>query len=273
MRDLLPPGPPPSEDDAAWEAGAWDDGAWDDGAADPAAPRSLRARLLRPWFDPRPGELRGAVILLAGALALTLALWFDASRRPGSAPVAPAPVVELDPGAWAGPGRSDPFAPAGVGPAAAAPSVGPTVHVTGAVADPGLRVLAAGARVGDAVAAAGGALPDAWLERINLARPVADGEQVHVPRVGEEVPPPSAGGTGGTGSGSGSSGVLPDGRLDINRASVAELTTLPGIGPARAAAIVAAREEAPFRQPGDLRRVPGIGEATFQRLAPLIAVP
>jgi competence protein ComEA len=249
------PGPPPASDDAAW---------------DDEPPRSLRDRLLRPWFAPRPGELRGAVVLLSGALALTLALWFDASRRPSSAPAAVVPVVEVDPGAWAGPGGGDPFAATAVPPTPVAPAPGPTVHVTGAVADPGLRMLAAGARVGDAVAAAGGALPDAWLERINLARPVADGEQVHVPRIGEDVPPPSA---TGAGPGGGSSGVLPDGRIDLNRATAAELETLPGIGPARAAAIIAAREEAPFRQPGDLRRVPGIGEATFQRLAPLIAVP
>jgi hypothetical protein len=52
----------------------------------------------------------------------------------------------------------------------------------------------------------------------------------------------------------------------------AELETLPGSGPARAQAIIAEREARPFRVPGDLRRVPGIGEATFQRLAPLVAV-
>jgi competence protein ComEA len=66
--------------------------------------------------------------------------------------------------------------------------------------------------------------------------------------------------------------VLADGRIDINRASAEELATLPGIGPARAQAIIAAREERAFTAPGDLRRVPGIGEATFQRLAPLVAV-
>lgn len=259
---------PDRPDPSAWEA----DPAWT--PSDPSEPRGLRARLLRPWFAPRPGELRGAVVLLAGALALTAALWFDASRRP-DAIGAPAPVVEVTAGPAAGPAAPsgvapgvgsapagpDPFAPGGpLGPAA-----GPTVHVTGAVAAPGLRTLPPGARVGDAVAAAGGALPDATLERVNLARPVADGEQVHVPRVGEDAPPPSA-------TGAASQGILPDGRVDLNRATPEELATLPGIGPARAAAIVAAREERPFAEPGDLRRVPGIGEATFQRLAPLIAV-
>ena len=245
--------------------------AWDDpfaGDQDVPSARGPVARLLRPWFEPRPGELRGAVVLLAAALALTAALWFDASRRPGP-PLDLSPVVEVTPGPGAPPvgtGRGDtsgpdPFAPGG----ALGPAAGPTVHVTGAVLSPGLLTLPAGARVGDAVAAAGGALPDASLERVNLARPVADGEQVHVPRIGEDAPPPSA-------SGVTSQGVLPDGRIDLNRASAEELATLPGIGPARAAAIIAAREEQPFAAPGDLRRVPGIGEATFQRLAPLVAV-
>jgi hypothetical protein len=79
------PGPPPASDDAAW---------------DDEPPRSLRDRLLRPWFAPRPGELRGAVVLLSGALALTLALWFDASRRPSSAPAAVVPVAVRCP-VWA----------------------------------------------------------------------------------------------------------------------------------------------------------------------------
>jgi competence protein ComEA len=137
------------------------------------------------------------------------------------------------------------------------------VHVSGAVAEPGLRVLVAGARVGDAILAAGGASAEAQLDLLNLARRLEDGEQVHVPRPGDAVvgsPTP------------GSRGILADGRVDVNVASAEELATLPGIGPARAQAIIATREERPFAVPGDLRRVPGIGEATFQRLAPLVSV-
>ena len=106
-------------------------------------------------------------------------------------------------------------------------------------------------------------MPDGRLDRLNLARLVDDGERIHVPRVGEDAPPPEQ---------PASRGVLPDGRIDLNAASLAELETLPGVGPARAQAIIAEREARPFRVPGDLRRVPGIGEATFQRLAPLVAV-
>jgi competence protein ComEA len=62
--------------------------------------------------------------------------------------------------------------------------------------------------------------------------------------------------------------------MDINRATVADLVTLPGIGPAKAAAIVAFRDSVgPFRQLEDLRRVPGISAAMFKRLAGRVAVP
>jgi competence protein ComEA len=252
--------------------------AWSSDQGWTSGPRvPLRLRLVRVWLEPRPGELRAAVVLLALALAVTLALWFDAARRPvpsgavgGFTPVR---VEGVDLGGWSGPdvsvaggaagavnGQQTVDAWASSGPRAVTEVV---VHVSGSVLEPGLVNLPVGSRVGDALLAAGGALPDARLDRLNLARPLVDGEQVHVPRVGEDAPLP----VGPT-----SRGVLPDGRIELNRATAAELETLPGIGPARAQAIIAAREERPFRVPGDLRRVPGIGEATFQRLAPLVAV-
>jgi competence protein ComEA len=217
--------------------------------------------VLRPWFEPRPGELRGAIVLLAVALAASLALWFDASRRPEPPPMPEAvpagPSAALD---VRGGGRAD--GSDGWGMAADVPR-GPVVHVSGAVMNPGIVTLPERSRVADAIDAAGGAMPDARLDRLNLARIVEDAERVHVPRVGEDAPPPDE---------PASLGVLPDGRIDLNAASQAELETLPGVGPARAQAIIAEREARAFRVPGDLRRVPGIGEATFQRLAPLVAV-
>jgi competence protein ComEA len=241
--------------------------ALDVAARSSAAPKgSWLVALLRPWIDPRPGELRGLIVVLTAGLVLTSALWFDASRRPGElAPtardgVAFTPVIPVggDEG-WATDAPADD--------AWGVPTTGATtllvIHVSGAVADAGLVTLPAGSRVGDAVLAAGGADADAQLERLNLARPLVDGEQIHVPRPGEDLP---------ARAGTASRGVLPDGRIDINLASAEELVTLPGIGPARAQAIIATRDEQPFRVPGDLRRVPGIGEATFQRLAPLVAV-
>ncbi len=221
-------------------------------------PRPLIMRVLRPWFDPRPGELRGAIALLAVGLAVSLALWFDASRRPE--PLGPPPVAALVTTAAVASGSADGSDGWGMG---ASEPRGPVVHVSGAVMRPGVVTLPERSRVADAIDAAGGAMPDARLDRLNLARLVEDAERVHVPRVGEDAPPPDE---------PASRGVLPDGRIDLNTASQAELETLPGVGPARAQAIIAEREARPFRVAGDLRRVPGIGEATFQRLAPLVAV-
>ncbi len=229
--------------------------------------RPLLMAVLRPWFEPRPGELRGAIVLLAVSLAVSLALWFDAARRPSldGPPIGDDAVRSVNPAsAPAGlvAGSADGSDGWGMGGGADVP-IGPVVHVSGAVRIPGVVTLPEGSRVADAVAASGGAMPDARLDRLNLARRVDDGERIHVPRVGEDAPPPDE---------PASRGVLADGRIDLNAASQAELETLPGVGPARAQAIILERETRPYRVPGDLRRVPGIGEATFQRLAPLVAV-
>ena len=65
--------------------------------------------------------------------------------------------------------------------------------------------------------------------------------------------------------------VSPAAAIAINRASQGQLETLPGIGPRKAAALVSAREERPFRRPSDLRRVKGFGSKTIRRLAPLLS--
>lgn len=161
--------------------------------------------------------------------------------------------------------------PATGGAAAVAPVV---VHVAGLVRNPGVLELPAGSRVADAVEAAGGALPEAWLDAVNLARPVGDGEQLLIPPrppPGEpQVPPVPA---EGPASGAAGGGVRPDGKVDLNRASAEELETLPGIGPVMAARIVEHRSaNGPFTEVGQLREVPGIGEKTFQTLAPLVTV-
>jgi comEA protein len=70
-----------------------------------------------------------------------------------------------------------------------------------------------------------------------------------------------------------SGGTVDAARVDLNRATEAELEALPGIGPALAARIVAWREEhGPFARIGDLARVPGIGPALLERLEPLVTV-
>lgn len=111
------------------------------------------------------------------------------------------------------------------------------VWVTGAVASPGIYELRPGERHADAVAAAGGTLPDADPEGVNLARRVRDEERIHVPFAGEVA----AGGASGTAA------------IDLNRASVTELETLPGIGQTRAQQIVTSRtRDGRFQTPEDL---------------------
>ncbi|MDN5688121.1 MAG: ComEA family DNA-binding protein [Brachybacterium sp.] len=151
------------------------------------------------------------------------------------------------------------------------------VHVSGAVASPGVVRLPAGSRVDDALRAAGGPDEDAELSAVNLARPVDDGEQIYVPRPGEE-PPASArhpGGTGsaesaaggasgsGAGDGAGDSGAP----IDLNSADATELEALPGVGPAIAQRIVEHREKnGPFASVDALLEVSGIGPATLEEI-------
>jgi competence protein ComEA len=134
------------------------------------------------------------------------------------------------------------------------------VHVLGAVAVPGVYELGDGDRVLDAIAAAGGRAPDADLAAVNLARPVKDGEQLVVPRIGEEV----AAGAGAS---------LGDGRVNINTADESALDTLPRVGPALAQRIIAWREaNGGFGSVDDLLSVTGVGEATLAGLRDLVTV-
>lgn len=126
------------------------------------------------------------------------------------------------------------------------------VHVLGAVERPGLYVLELDARLVDAVAAAGGTTEDADLAAVNLARVLADGEQILVPTRGAAADAPGAAPPG-------------DDRIDLNSADQAALETLPRIGPALAERIVAWREEnGRFQSVDDLLAVPGIGEKLLE---------
>jgi competence protein ComEA len=158
-------------------------------------------------------------------------------------------------------------APSGV-PSPASASV--VVHVAGAVMQPGLQTLAGHPRVADALAAAGGPSPDADLDRLNLAAPLADGQRLYVLRRGEGSEPGVAGGSGGGPIGPSAPVGEP---IDLNSATVAQLDALPGIGPATAQAIVAYRaQRGSFRSVDELLEVRGIGEARLEQLRPLVRV-
>lgn len=140
------------------------------------------------------------------------------------------------------------------------------VHVAGAVLEPGVYELTGDARVRDAIVAAGGPTGAADWNALNLAATVADGVKVYVPEVGEEVPPSL---TVAAGSGEGGQSTRP---IDVNVATAVELESLPGVGPATAAAIITERERnGPFVDVDDLDRVPGIGPAKLDALRGLVA--
>lgn len=152
------------------------------------------------------------------------------------------------------------------------------VHVSGAVARPGLVEIAGGSRVADAVEAAGGFAEDALIDSVNLARVVNDGEQIRIASAqetqggGGAVEGAPGAGPGGYGSYEGSvSGV--GAQVNINTATADELVALPGIGQATAQKIIADRESnGPFKTTEDLKRVTGIGDKKYESLADSICV-
>ncbi|GAA2459549.1 helix-hairpin-helix domain-containing protein [Agromyces soli] len=147
------------------------------------------------------------------------------------------------------------------------------VHVLGAVARPGLVELEPGARVVDAIAAAGGLTAEADAGGVNLARPVTDGEQLLVPRPGE-VPPPQPGAVGGASGAGGEPGAAgAAGVVQLNTAGLAELDTLPRIGPALAQRILDWRAaNGGFTSVEQLLEVAGIGDAVFAGLVDRVAL-
>ena len=136
------------------------------------------------------------------------------------------------------------------------------VHVVGAVANPGLYRLKDGSRVDDAVRRAGGATPKAALQLLNLAAPVADGQQVVVP---------VRGAGGGAASGAPGAPGAPAGKVHLNTATLEQLDALPGVGPVTAQKILDYRAtKGAFSSVEELDAVPGIGPARLESLKDLV---
>ena len=143
---------------------------------------------------------------------------------------------------------------------AAAPAV-VVVDVVGAVRRAGLYRLQQGARIADAVARAGGATAKADLALINLAAPLADGEQVVVPKRGAAAS-----------SAAPSAGVASSGPVHLSTATLEQLDSLPGIGPVTAQKILDYRQKhGAFTSVDELDAVPGIGPARLEQLKDLVA--
>lgn len=152
-----------------------------------------------------------------------------------------------------------------------------SVFVNGAVAVPDVYELPPDSLVESAIAAAGGFAEPANTAVVNLAQPLHDGVQVYVPFLEDEVvlpaagvnePEPVAGRTS-----SFSTGVDVGNLVNINRADLATLDTLPGIGPGIAQKIVEYRDaNGPFQTIEEIKRVSGIGDAKFDQIQALITV-
>ena len=140
------------------------------------------------------------------------------------------------------------------------------VDVSGRVRKPGVYSLVKGSRAIDALNLAGGALPGVNLGDINLAHILFDGEQIIVgaPRVAYS-----------SGSRSAPKAKAPTAAspLSLNSATLAQLDTLPGIGPVMANRIFAYRKlNGPFTLLDDLKKVSGIGDATFAEISKLVRI-
>ena len=139
-----------------------------------------------------------------------------------------------------------------------------TIHVAGAVTNPGLYKLGEGSRVADAIAKAGGQSPDASLDDLNLAGKLADGQKVMVPRKLQQAGQPPTGAPAAAAETS---------MININTATAEQLDALPGVGPAMAGKIVAYRQKnGPFSAADDLDSVPGIGPAKLEALRDLVTI-
>ncbi len=196
-----------------------------------------RADLASPDVSPRQLAVYAAIAL---AVVVLGARYVRASApAPVAAPATAAPPVRLE----------------------RAPAERALVHVAGAVRRPGVYRLAPDARVDDAVRMAGGATGRADLGRVNHAAKVQDGRQVLVPEQARASAP------AGAGAAPESAPPPPGAPIDLATATAEQLDTLPGVGPATAAKILAHREQqGGLSSVDDLAAVPGIGEKRLETL-------
>ena len=227
----------------------------------PGRPAEATAEPTTRWVVPRSALLTGG---LAAVLAVGAFMLAAGGSSSGSVAVDGASPISGQPSAGAS-------GATGLAPSASGRIV--VVEIVGAVEHPGVFRLATDARVGDLVAAAGGFGPRVDTNRaardLNMAAPLHDGDQVRVPSrddMAAALPRASNGGATGGGPGPAS------GPIDLNRATAAELDTLPGIGLVTAAKIVASRDERPFAVVADLRTRKLVGEKTFASLKDLVTV-
>ncbi|WP_405103519.1 helix-hairpin-helix domain-containing protein [Micromonospora sp. NBC_01412] len=239
----------------------------DPGPEDEPARSPRLSRLPGPGaFDPGRRGVR-ALAVVAVAVVLGAGFWAWRSRpqaEPVRAEASAAPMAEAPPDAGA-PAR------AGVPAAGPTPAGELVVAVAGKVRRPGLVRVPAGARVADAVQAAGGVLPGVDVALLNPARKVTDGELILVGVAAPAGQPGVAPAAPGQPVGAGAPAA--GGPINLNTATLAQLDTLPGVGPVLAQRILNHRDQhGGFRSVGDLRQVEGIGDARYEQLKELVTV-
>ena len=185
-----------------------------------------------------PEQKRGLVILLT--LTIGLGSFYFLNSRPQAEPVV---IQEI--------------------PTAATESVTTLllINVAGKVKNPGVYQLPPGSRVVDALEAAGQQLKGVDISDINLARVLVDGEQILI-------------GSNRTVSGKvATKKITADNPLDINRATIAQLDTLPGIGPVTAQRIIDYRTKAGrINAVDELKKISGLGGVKFEEIKALLRV-
>jgi competence protein ComEA len=223
---------------------------WEDVSADPPDPPPREPwwrRGLAEWMqDASVGGRRRLIVALAGGLVLAVLVAVGVAMSSGGVTRETPPVL--------------PMAAASESSSAVKTSI--VVSVVGLVARPGLVTLPEGARVADALQGAGGPVPGVDLGPLNLARRLADGEQIYV-----GVPPPP--GAEAAPMASGPPGVAD--KVDLNTATLTVLDTLPGVGPVTAQRIVDWRDQnGRFDSVDQLREIDGIGPSRFAKLRDLV---
>lgn len=216
-----------------------------------------------------PGRAGVIALGILGMVAVLVTVLSVIWNRPPAVMSAKLPPVEMASSAAATPGAQG--APGAKGANPAEPVV---ISVIGLVNAPGLVTLPSGARIADALDAAGGALDGADVVGLNMARRVADGEQIVVGIAAPPGRPVQMGSSITSDSTASSAGPTTDENtmgtttvIDLNSATVDELDTLPGVGPVTAAAIVAWRAaNGRFGSVDQLGDVDGIGPARLDKL-------
>ena len=131
------------------------------------------------------------------------------------------------------------------------------VYVCGAVAREGVYKLPAGSRIYEAIEMAGGFREDAASAEVNQAEVLQDEDRIYIPTFSETI----------------SEEEENDGKINLNKATKAELMTLPGVGEAKAESIIQYRNEnGGFKSIEEIMQISGIKEGLFEKIKDLIKI-